>query len=270
MQSAPSSAGAISVALAGYGRLGAELARGLARAPGFVLAGVARAHPAGATLDVGGVQVPVAAQLPELLDRTRPRVLVEASVADAALDHALAALERGISPVIATSGLSDAAVEAIRRACRERGVGGVLAPNLSLGAVVLMHLAAIAARFFESVDIVEMHRDGKADAPSGTALHTARLLAQARGRDFVRAPTTKLTLPEVRGGELGGIGIHSIRLPGLVAHQEVIFGGLGQTLTLRHDTTSNESYVPGLLLAIRHAVQTRELTVGLASLLGLE
>jgi 4-hydroxy-tetrahydrodipicolinate reductase len=270
MQSERDSAGAISVVVAGYGRLGAELARGLAQAPGFVLAGVARAHPAGETLEVGGTQVPVSSHLPSLLDRVQPRVLVEASVADAALEHALAAIERGIAPVIATSGLPETAVETIRRACHERGIGGVLAPNLSLGAVVLMHLAAIAARFFESVDIVELHRDGKADAPSGTALHTARLLAQARGRDFVRAPTTKLTLPDVRGGEVSGIGIHSIRLPGLVAHQEVIFGGLGQTLTLRHDTTSNESYVPGLLLAIRYAVQARGLTVGLASLLGLE
>jgi 4-hydroxy-tetrahydrodipicolinate reductase len=131
---------------------------------------------------------------------------------------------------------------------------------------VLVHLAGIAARFFESAEIIEMHRDRKADAPSGTALHTARVMSQMRRDGFVRAPTTRLTLPGVRGGEVEGIGIHSVRLPGYVAHQEVIFGGLGQTLTIRHDATSNESYVPGAILAIKHAVATEHLTplLGLA------
>jgi 4-hydroxy-tetrahydrodipicolinate reductase len=146
----------------------------------------------------------------------------------------------------------------------------VIAPNLSLGAVVLIHLAGVAGRFFDSVEIIEMHRDRKADAPSGTALHTAQRLAEVRGSEFARAPTSKLTLPGVRGGEYQGVGIHSVRLPGLVAHQEVIFGGLGQTLTLRHDTTSQESYVPGTLLAVRHVLRSQELTYGLAALLGLE
>jgi 4-hydroxy-tetrahydrodipicolinate reductase len=181
-----------------------------------------------------------------------------------------AALERGISPVVATSGLSPAAVEEIGAGARERRLGAVVAPNLSLGAVVLIHLATVAARFFESAEIIEMHRDRKADAPSGTALHTAQQLARARGAPFVHPRTEKLTLDGGRGGEWEGVGVHSVRLPGLVAHQEVIFGGLGQTLTLRHDTTSNESYVPGALLAIRHALQSQTLTVGLAALLGLE
>jgi 4-hydroxy-tetrahydrodipicolinate reductase len=134
----------------------------------------------------------------------------------------------------------------------------------------LIHLAGVAGRFFDSVEIIEMHRDRKADAPSGTALHTAQRLAEVRGGDFARAPTSKLTLPDVRGGEYQGVGIHSVRLPGLVAHQEVIFGGLGQTLTLRHDTTSQESYVPGTLLAVRHVLRSQELTYGLSALLGLE
>jgi 4-hydroxy-tetrahydrodipicolinate reductase len=181
----------------------------------------------------------------------------------------MTALERGISPVIATSGLSDTQVDEIRASCRERGIGGVWAPNLSLGAVVLMHLAAVAGRYFDHAEIIELHRDSKADAPSGTALHTARLLAQARGRGFSRSETTRVTLADVRGGQVDGVGIHSVRLPGLIAHQEVLFGGLGQTLTLRHDTTSNESYVPGMLLAIKHAVATHGLTDGLAALLGL-
>jgi 4-hydroxy-tetrahydrodipicolinate reductase len=260
---------AIRVALAGYGRLGSELARGLVRSPDAELVGVVRRSRPGDTLSIDGASVPATDNLTALLDGTRPRVLVEASLPDAAPANVMAALERGISPVIATSGLGDAQLAEIRVACREGGIGGVWAPNLSLGAVVLMHLAAVAGRFFDHAEIIELHRDAKADAPSGTALHTARLLAQARGQRFVRPETTKLTVADVRGGDVNGVGIHSVRLPGLIAHQEVLFGGLGQTLTLRHDTTSNESYVPGMLLAIKHAVATQELTEGLAALLGL-
>jgi 4-hydroxy-tetrahydrodipicolinate reductase len=262
------------VVVAGYGRLGSELARGFAYAPDIELAGIARRTPVpGGRLDIDGRQVPVGNDLPALLEETAPQVLVEASLPQAAPANVRAALERGVAAVIATSGVDDAIPE-IRALAEQRGLGVVWAPNLSLGAVVLMHLATIAARFFDYAEIIELHREKKADAPSGTAIHTARLMEQARLRaqreGFIRPVTHKLTLPEVRGGELGGVGIHSVRLPGLVAHQEVIFGGLGQTLTLRHDTTSNESYVPGAILAAKHAAATRGLTVGLASLLGLE
>jgi 4-hydroxy-tetrahydrodipicolinate reductase len=258
------------VVVAGFGRLGSELARGLAQSDEVEIAGIARRTLPEGSLTLGGREVPVSTDLPALLDQTRPRVLLEATLPEAAERHVRAALERGISPVVATSGLSPAAVEEIGAGARERRLGAVVAPNLSLGAVVLIHLATVAARFFESAEIIEMHRDRKADAPSGTALHTAQQLARARGAPFVHPRTEKLTLDGVRGGEWEGVGVHSVRLPGLVAHQEVIFGGLGQTLTLRHDTTSNESYVPGALLAIRHVLQSQTLTIGLAALLGLE
>jgi 4-hydroxy-tetrahydrodipicolinate reductase len=261
----------IKVVIAGFGRLGSELAQGLAQSPEVELVGVARrsAESAG-TLDVAGQRVPVSAHLPALLDRTQPHVLLEASLPGPAVENVAAAVERGIAPVIATSGLLDSAIETIKQACAAKQIGGVLAPNLSLGAILLIHLSTVAGRFFDHVDIVEMHRDKKLDAPSGTALHTARVMAAARGRPFAHAETEKYTLDGVRGGTADGIGIHSIRLPGLVAHQQVIFGGLGQTLTLRHDTSSNESYVPGALMAIRHAATSREFAVGLAALLGLE
>lgn len=261
------------VVIAGYGRLGAELARALALSPEIELTGIARrsAESTG-TIDVAGQRVPVSAHLPALLDRARPRVLLEASLPGGAVENVKAAIERGIAPVIATSGVPDSAIEEIKQLCRARGIGGVLAPNLSLGAILLIHLSAIAGRFFDHADIIEMHRDKKLDAPSGTALHTARVMAQSRGRDrpFARAETETVTLADVRGGAEGNIGIHSIRLPGLVAHQQVIFGGLGQTLTLRHDTSSNESYVPGALLAIKHAASSKNFAVGLAALLALE
>jgi 4-hydroxy-tetrahydrodipicolinate reductase len=258
------------VVVAGFGRLGAELARGLAQAVDVEVVGIARRTLSEEQISLGGREVPVSVDLPELLERTRPHVLLEASLPESAGQNVRAALERGIAPVVATSGLSSALVDEIGALCRQRGVGAVIAPNLSLGAVLLMHLAATAGRFFDHVEIIEMHRAQKADAPSGTALHTAELLARARGGPFSNAQTGTFTLEGVRGGTVEGIGIHSVRLPGLVAHQEVIFGGLGQTLTLRHDTTSNESYVPGALLAIRHVMQSGGLTYGLAALLGLE
>ena len=262
----------VRVVIAGFGRLGGELARGLILSPEVELAGVARrqAPESSSTIDVGGQRVPVSAHLPALLDRYQPHVLLEASLPGAAVENVRAAIERGVAPVIATSGIPEAELEEIRSACAASGLGAVVAPNLSLGAVLLVHLASIAGKFFDHVDVIEMHRDKKLDAPSGTALHTARVMAQARGRPFGNAPTEKFTLDGVRGGTQDGVGIHSIRQPGLVAHQQVIFGGLGQTLTLRHDTSSNESYVPGAIMAIKHAATSKQFVVGLAALLGLE
>jgi len=144
-----------------------------------------------------------------------------------------------------------------------------VAPNFAIGAVLLMYFASIAARYFDHAEIIELHHDKKADAPSGTALATARLMRQAHGSDLVAAPTSKVTLPGTRGGELGGIHVHSVRLPGLMAHQEVIFGGLGQTMTLRHDSLSRESFVPGVLLAVKEVVKRQGLVYGLEALLNL-
>jgi 4-hydroxy-tetrahydrodipicolinate reductase len=132
-----------------------------------------------------------------------------------------------------------------------------------------MHLAQIASRFFANAEIVEMHHDKKLDAPSGTALMTARMMAEARGARFVYPPTEKEVLAGVRGGEVGGLAIHSIRMPGVMAAQEVLFGGKGQTLLLRHDATSRESYMPGVMLAVKEVVKTRSLVVGLDKLMGL-
>ena len=260
----------IRVVVAGFGKLGSELARGLAQSPDIELVGVVRRSATSSTLDGAGKSVPVGDDLNAMLDQAGADALLEASLPAAVRSHVQLALERKIAVVIATSGVEDTFVQDLREACPRYGTGVVIAPNLSLGSVVATYLAAIAGRFFEHADIIEMHRERKLDAPSGTALHTARVMAQAREGDFTRAETEKFTLPDVRGGALHGVGIHSIRLPGLIAHQQVIFGGLGQTLTIRHDTTSNESYVPGAILALKHAVQSSELTVGLAALLGLE
>src|SRR6202035_4344862 len=142
-----------------------------------------------------------------------------------------AAVAAGVHPVIGTTGLSDAFVERLRADCAARGVGGIVAPNFALGAVLLMHLCRVVAPFFDYAEVIELHHEQKVDAPSGTALATVREMLTSRGRPFTHPETTKVTLPGTRGGLEGGVTVHSVRLQGLVAHQEVIFGALGQTLT---------------------------------------
>ncbi len=201
------------------------------------------------------------------IDRSNPDVVVDFTVASAARMNVAAAIERGVSPVVGTTGFSDDDIEAIGRKSREAGVGAFIAPNFSVGAVVLMRLSEIAASYFDHVEIIELHHDGKVDAPSGTALHTARMIVDARGEPAVDVATERFTLEGVRGGDLSGVKIHSVRLPGLVAHQEVVFGGVGQTLTIRHDSTSRESFAPGVILAIRRVRGLKGLVVGLDKLL---
>jgi 4-hydroxy-tetrahydrodipicolinate reductase len=151
----------------------------------------------------------------------------------------------------------------------ERKLGVVVAANFAVGAVLMMHFARQAARFFENAEIIELHHDQKVDAPSGTAKATAELMRAAREKPFVYPPTEKETIPGARGAEYGGIAIHSVRLPGLVAHQEVIFGGLGQTLTIRHDTTGRDSFMPGVIVAARAVMDLDHLVTGLDALFGL-
>jgi 4-hydroxy-tetrahydrodipicolinate reductase len=203
-----------------------------------------------------------------LRDR-RPRALVDFTHPRAALANALAAVAAGASPIVGTSGLPAEAVERLAAACREAGLGGIVAPNFAIGAVLMMHLADVAAPFFDAVEVIEMHHAAKADAPSGTALATARRLAARRGGAFQHNRPDKVTMDHTRGGEEGGVGVHSVRLPGLVADQAVMFGLPGQTLTVTHRTTSRECYAAGVLLAIRRVVAEPRFSTGLDALLGL-
>jgi 4-hydroxy-tetrahydrodipicolinate reductase len=240
------------VALAGHrGRVGAEVARALEAAPAVEYVGGAGRGD----------------DLEALLRETRAQVLVDFTHPSAALGNALAAVAAGTAPVVGTTGLDGEALDRLEGACRDAGLGGVVAPNFAVGAVLMMHLAAKAAPFFEAVEVIEMHHAGKLDAPSGTALATARLLA-ASGRFSYNRPQ-KTALEGVRGGEEEGVAVHSVRLPGLVADQEVVFGLPGQTLTIAHRTTSREAFAPGVLLAVRRVVGEPRFYRGLDALLGL-
>ena len=245
----------IRVALAGHrGRTGSALAPALEAAPDVEYVG-----GLGSRDDVAAL----------LRDR-RPQALVDFTRPSAALDNALAAVAAGAAPIVGTSGLAAEAVDRLEAACLAAGLGGIVAPNFAIGAVLMMHLAELAAPFFDAVEVIEMHHAGKADAPSGTAIATARRLAARKGAAFTYNRPEKVTMEGTRGGEEGGVAVHSVRLPGVVADQEVIFGLPGQTLTVTHRTTSRECYAPGVLLAVRRIVAEPRFHRGLDSLLGLD
>jgi 4-hydroxy-tetrahydrodipicolinate reductase len=205
------------------------------------------------------------------LKKNRPQALVDFTRPSVALHNALVAVAAGTAPVVGTSGIPAEGVDKIEVACKAKGLGGIVAPNFAIGAVLMMYLAEIAAPHFDAAEIVEMHNAAKLDSPSGTALSTAKRLAARRGnKPFSHRKAEKETLAGTRGGEEGGIAVHSIRLPGFVADQEVIFGLPGQTMTVAHRTTSREAYVPGVLLAIRKVTSEPRFYRGLDQLLGLD
>lgn len=253
------------------GRMGREVLSALCKAPDLEPAGaVSRSATEGyLSLPDGSGLIPYSADLEGLLPRVRPHVVVDFTVASAALQAARTAAGHRVHFVTGASGLPSETFEEMDRLARQAGVGMVAAPNFALGAVILMYLARMAAPYFDYAEIVELHHEAKLDAPSGTALATARAMAEARGRPFTQARTETVTLPHTRGGSERGIPIHSLRLPGLMAHQEVILGAPGQTLTLRHDTINRECYMPGVVLAIQKVGQVQGLVVGLEPLLGL-
>ncbi|TET48576.1 MAG: 4-hydroxy-tetrahydrodipicolinate reductase [Dehalococcoidia bacterium] len=214
----------------------------------------------------GSSSVPFSTDLSDILDRCQADVMVDFSIAKATMPAVRLATEKGINLVIGTTGFSPDDIKEIERLAAEHGIGAVMAPNFALGAALMIHLAKIAAKYLDYAEIIELHHHLKADAPSGTAQTTARAMAAARGKPFLH-PQGKDTAS--RGDRVEGVSIHSVRLPGLMAHQEVILGAPGQTLSIRHDTINRECYMPGVMLAIREVVGRKGFVYGLDKLLGL-
>ena len=211
--------------------------------------------------------VPFSSNLDYILTSCQPDVLVDFTTAQATMPAVRIATKQGVNLVIGTTGLTADELTEIERlsiACR---VGAVVAPNFALGAVVMMHLAKVAAKYFDYAEIIELHHSRKADSPSGTALSTAKAMAKAKGKPFYLPEQRKPS--NSRGEQVEGVAIHSVRLPGLMAHQEIILGGPGQTLSIRHDTINRECYMPGVMLAIKKVVKHKGLIYGLDKLLGL-
>ena len=205
-----------------------------------------------------------------LLTDTGTDVVIDFTHPDVVMDNLAFLIENGIDAVVGTTGFDDKRIGQVRSWLTAKpDVAVLIAPNFAIGAVLSMHFAKQAARFFESVEVIELHHPQKADAPSGTAARTARLIAEARKGMPPNPDATSTGLEGARGADVDGIPVHSVRLAGLVAHQEVLFGTQGETLTIRHDSIDRTSFVPGVLLAVRKVKEHPGLTIGIEPLLDL-
>ena len=201
------------------------------------------------------------------INASQAQAVVDFTTAAAAFENTRKILEAGVHPIVGTSGLLAEQVVKLQQLAQDKGIGGLIAPNFAIGAVLLMKYAQDAAKYLPDVEVIELHHNRKADAPSGTAVKTAQLIAEAR-QEIPKALVEEKELFEgARGSEVHGVRVHSLRLPGLVAHQEVIFGGTGETLTIRHDSIHRESFMPGVCLACRKVIGTQQLFYGLEHLL---
>jgi 4-hydroxy-tetrahydrodipicolinate reductase len=210
-------------------------------------------------------RVEIAGDLQVMLD-AGAEVAVDFTHPSTVMDDARWCLSNGVHAVIGTTGITPANLDELRSSADASSANCLVAPNFAVGAVLAMRFAEDAARFLPAAEVIELHHEGKADAPSGTALTTARRIAAARA-EASTAPAGDDAHPGARGADVDGVRVHSVRLPGLVAHQEVILGGQGQTLSIRHDSTDRTSFMPGVLLAVKAVASRRGLTVGLEALL---
>ena len=245
------------------GRMGATACRAITGDDALDL--VAAVDPSAATQIVGGVTV---AAVVDEFAAAECEVVVDFTDAAAARANVPVLLAQGIHTVVGTSGLTDVDLAAFAAATAAPESGhAIVAANFSISAVLLMRLSELVAPFFDTVEIIELHHDGKVDAPSGTAITTAQRIADASG-DWAPDPTTRETIEAARGAVgPAGIHVHAVRMRGMVAHQEVIFGATGQTLTLRQDSYDRASFMPGVLLACKRIAEFRGLTIGLDALL---
>ncbi|MEV0590936.1 4-hydroxy-tetrahydrodipicolinate reductase [Nonomuraea cavernae] len=239
--------------LGARGRVGVEVCKAVEAAPDMEL--VAALDKDDAIEGLEGAEV--------VVDFTHP---------DVVMDNLRWAIEHGIRPVVGTTGFDAERLDTVRGwLAASPGTSALIAPNFGIAAVLMMHFAQQAARHFESVEIIELHHPNKADAPSGTARRTAELVAEARAKAGLGAmpDATSTELDGARGADVDGVHVHAVRLSGLIAHQEVLLGGDGETLTIRHDTMSRAAFTPGVLLGIRRVRELPGLTIGLEPLLDL-
>ncbi|WP_048601875.1 4-hydroxy-tetrahydrodipicolinate reductase [Rubeoparvulum massiliense] len=218
----------------------------------------------------GSSQAPFYTSLAEAIEKERPDCLVDFTTPEAGYRNALTAMEHGIRAVIGTTGFSEEQLKHLEEEHAKHPAGMLIAPNFAIGAVLMMQFSKMAARFLPDVEIIEMHHNQKLDAPSGTARKTAAMIQEVRQAHQQGHPNELEHMAGVRGGDMEGIRIHSVRLPGLVAHQEVIFGGEGETLHIRHDSNSRRCFMPGVALGIRYVMEHPQYIYGLEHILGGE
>jgi 4-hydroxy-tetrahydrodipicolinate reductase len=232
------------------GKMGQEVVKMVQNEPNFTLVGSTDQND----------------NLSETIKKTNAQIVVDFTHPSVGFQNSKTIIEAGAHPIIGTTGFSTEQIAELKKLCATKKLGGIVAPNFSIGAVLMMKYARDAAHYFSAVEIIESHHDGKADAPSGTAIKTAEMIAEVKNKTKPKVGE-KITIEGSRGGVHHDIHIHAVRLPGIVADQQVIFGSVGETLTLAHRTVHREAFMPGVRLACQKVLELNELVYGLEHLL---
>lgn len=262
----------IKIVIAGpRGRMGSEAVKLVQQKENYELVAVIDHKNDGGSLSdftgFGGIDVPVYAEIEQCFKNVTCDVLIDLTTPEVGMHHTKTALSYGVRPVVGTTGFTKENLEELEGLCHELSLGAIIAPNFAVGAVLMMKFSQMAAKYFSDVEIIEMHHDQKLDAPSGTAVKTAEMIREVRETKVQGHPNEKEALPGARGANIDGMHIHSVRLPGLIAHQQVMFGASGQTLQIRHDSYNRESFMSGVSLAVDTVVKIDTLVYGLENII---
>lgn len=263
----------IKVAIAGArGKMGTEAVHTIMKNEGMELVAALDYKDVGSTLGMleefpTHYEVPIFTNFPELIRTTKPDVLVDLTNPLNVYERTKQALLHNVRPVVGTTGFTDEQLAELQQLATEKQLGCIIAPNFAIGAILMMKFAKEAAKYFPDVEIIEMHHDQKLDAPSGTGIKTAQLISDVRAAKQQGHPDEKETMAGTRGANFDGMHIHSVRLPGLVAHQQVLFGGTGELLTIRHDSLNRGSFMGGITFSIEEVMKRHTLIYGLENII---
>lgn len=262
----------VKVIIAGpRGRMGKEAIQLVERTENYELvAAIDYKHGGRSLSELDGFQsihTPVYADIQQCLTEVEADVLIDLTTPEVGMFHTKTALQYGVRPVVGTTGFSNEDLLELEELCKEKELGCIIAPNFAIGAVLMMKFSQMAGKYFQDVEIIELHHDGKLDAPSGTAVKTAQMISETREKKVQGHPHEKETIVGARGADFDGMHIHSVRLPGLVAHQQVMFGSDGQTLTIRHDSYNRASFMSGVKLAVDTVMKIDTFVYGLENII---
>ncbi|MCM3586522.1 4-hydroxy-tetrahydrodipicolinate reductase [Mesobacillus maritimus] len=252
------------------GRMGKEAVNLVLQTENYELVGVLDRKNEGKTLaEAEGMNsnAKIFTDIHECFKSTKPDVLIDLTTPEVGMEHTVTALEYGVRPVVGTTGFSKGDLAKLEDMCKQTGLGCIIAPNFAVGAVLMMKFSQMAAKYFNDVEIIELHHDQKLDAPSGTAVKTAEMIATVRETKKQGHVDEKETIQGARGAEYDGMHIHSVRLPGLIAHQQVMFGSDGQTLSIRHDSYNRASFMSGVKLAVDTVIENNSFVYGLENII---
>ncbi|UAC47057.1 4-hydroxy-tetrahydrodipicolinate reductase [Bacillus aquiflavi] len=262
----------IKIIIAGpRGRMGREAVRLVERTDHFQLIAVLDYKNDGKMLadlgDFPNVNVPIYTDIEQCFQENDADVLIDLTTPEVGMTHAETALRYGVRPVVGTTGFTKENLLKLEADCQEKKIGCIIAPNFAIGAVLMMRFSQMAAKFFNDVEIIKLHHDQKLDAPSGTAVKTAEMISAVKEEKQQGHPNEKETMKGARDANYDGMHIHSVRLPGLIAHQQVMFGSNGQTLTIRHDSYNRESFMSGVKVAVETVMNIDTFIYGLENIL---